>query len=77
MKPVIFVLSFFLTFNSYAASGSRDVAALLGAWQAIEARSNSEPPPEGMLEPVTMVGKRSANRARIGSARESGQSFTL
>lgn len=39
----------------YAAES--DVTALQGRWQAIEATSNGEPPPPGMLEKLTLVFK--------------------
>jgi uncharacterized protein (TIGR03067 family) len=34
-----------------------DVAALQGKWQAMEATSNGEPPPPGMLEKLALVFK--------------------
>jgi uncharacterized protein (TIGR03067 family) len=57
MTTAILALLFLVTFSSYAAAGSTDVATLVDRWQAIEVTSNGEPPPEGMLQRLTMVFK--------------------
>jgi uncharacterized protein (TIGR03067 family) len=57
MKTAILAVLFLVTFSSYAASASSDVAGLVGSWQAIEATSNGEPPPKGMLQRLTMLFK--------------------
>jgi uncharacterized protein (TIGR03067 family) len=38
-----------------APSADADVAVLQGTWRAVEATSNGEPPPAGMLEKITLV----------------------
>ncbi|MEP6667970.1 MAG: TIGR03067 domain-containing protein [Chthoniobacter sp.] len=36
-------------------AADQDVASLQGTWRAIEATSNGEPPPPGMLEKITLI----------------------
>jgi len=36
-------------------ASDQDIAALRGKWVAVEASSNGEPPPEGMLEKISLV----------------------
>ena len=39
----------------FAYAGPQDGSVLQGKWRAIEATSNGEPPPPGMLERLTLV----------------------
>jgi uncharacterized protein (TIGR03067 family) len=56
MKTTLFCfLVALLTFASVCHASDQDKAALQGTWRATEATSNGEPPPNGMLERLTLV----------------------
>lgn len=50
---LVFLLFVGLVLPSLASD--QDIAALRGKWVAVEASSNGEPPPAGMLEKITLL----------------------
>jgi uncharacterized protein (TIGR03067 family) len=58
MKPTLLLLLLLValfTISGLCRASDQDQAALQGKWRAIEATSNGEPPPSGMLEKLTLV----------------------
>jgi uncharacterized protein (TIGR03067 family) len=49
------VLLIFLLHTAFGSTPDQDRHALEGKWRAIEATSNGQPPPPGMLEKLTLV----------------------
>jgi len=56
MKPTLLsILLACFTLATLCHASDQDQAALQGKWRAVEATSNGEPPPPGMLEKITLV----------------------
>jgi uncharacterized protein (TIGR03067 family) len=55
MKIVRLLLLLLVGLAWPSRASDQDVAALRGKWIAVEASSNGEPPPAGMLEKITLV----------------------
>ena len=56
MKPTLLcILVAIFTLSNLGRASEQDKAALQGKWHAIEATSNGEAPPPGMLEKLTLV----------------------
>lgn len=53
IASLLFLLLMGLAWPSQASD--QDIAALRGKWVAVEASSNGEPPPDGMLEKISLV----------------------
>lgn len=59
-RRFILLLAFLLSVSLPGNAGAQNKVALQGKWRAVEATSNGEPPPAGVLEKLTIVfvGKR-------------------
>src|SRR5262249_19743747 len=51
----VFASMISVSLTVHTGSQDQDKAALQGRWRAVEATSNGEPPPAGMLERLTLV----------------------
>jgi uncharacterized protein (TIGR03067 family) len=54
-STLLYFLVALFALPSLCRASEQDKAALQGKWRAIEATSNGEPPPNGMLERLTLV----------------------
>ena len=55
MKLSHLLLLLLIGFALPSQASDQDIVALRGKWIAVEATSNGEPPPAGMLEKITLV----------------------
>lgn len=55
IKTTLLFLLLFAGLAGTSRASDQDIAALRGKWVAVEATSNGEPPPAGMLEKIVLV----------------------
>jgi uncharacterized protein (TIGR03067 family) len=54
-RRFILLFAFLLSVSLPGNAGAQNKVALEGKWRAVEATSNGEPPPAGLLEKLTVV----------------------
>jgi uncharacterized protein (TIGR03067 family) len=54
-RRFILLFAFLLSVSLPGNAGAQNKVALQGKWRAVEATSNGEPPPAGLLEKLTVV----------------------